>query len=389
LDDILGQGGDREPGPWPRRLAVLAAVIVVIGAGAFYLSRPHQQHAASAAATASPAPSESSGISGPTLPLAASLRLPVTGMQPVWFSPTSGGSAPIVGLPDVSSGYQFTRVVGGWAVQASPAGSLECSGCAEPPEPVWFLADGARSVTRVGTATLVAPAATPGAVWLTTYTPGVSMITAAGTAREVSSAGSPLHPPVKLPNGYVIDQATDRGLLLAPATPVQGTPPYQLWNPGAPRDSRAFAGVIAASPTEIAWTTPCISTCRIQVLDLVTGRQATVALPAASSVASAAFSPSGTFLALQVNSGSTGDDGALAVRLEVASVTSGQLTAMPGTFVSSDALDGYGWPTSGDSLVAEFIFTTKTQLASWQPGATTPAVTVIQPGNLKASLILG
>jgi hypothetical protein len=62
---------------------------------------------------------------------------------------------------------------------------------------------------------------------------------------------------------------------------------------------------------------------------------------------------------------------------------------MPGTFVSSDALDGYGWPTSGDSLVAEFIFTTKTQLASWQPGAPSPAVTVIQPGNLKASLILG
>jgi hypothetical protein len=215
------------------------------------------------------------------------------------------------------------------------------------------------------------------------------MIAAAGTAREVSSTGSPLDPPVKLPTGYFIDQATDRGLLLAPANPQQGTPAYQLWNPGAPRDSRAFPGVIAASPTEIAWTTPCVSTCRIQVLDLATGRQTAVALPAASSVASAAFSPSGSFLALQVSSDSAGDDGALAVRLEVASVASGRLTAMPGTFVSSDALDGYGWPTSGDSLVAEFIFTTKTQLASWHPGATSSAVTVIRPGNTQASLILG
>jgi hypothetical protein len=62
---------------------------------------------------------------------------------------------------------------------------------------------------------------------------------------------------------------------------------------------------------------------------------------------------------------------------------------MPGTFVSTNALVGYGWPSSDDSLVAEFIFTTKAQVASWQPGATSPAVSVIRPGNTEASLILG
>ena len=77
------------------------------------------------------------------------------------------------------------------------------------------------------------------------------------------------------------------------------------------------------------------------------------------------------------------------MRLEVASVTSGRLTAVPGTFVSSDALVGFGWPANSDSLVAEFIFTTKAQLASWHPGASRLAVTVIPPGPDQASLVVG
>jgi hypothetical protein len=90
-----------------------------------------------------------------------------------------------------------------------------------------------------------------------------------------------------------------------------------------------------------------------------------------------------------VSFGNTGDGGELATRLEVEPMASGRLTAVPGTWVSSDALIGFGWPTGGDSLVAEFSFTTKMQLASWHPGASRPAVTVIQPGRNQASLILG
>jgi hypothetical protein len=77
------------------------------------------------------------------------------------------------------------------------------------------------------------------------------------------------------------------------------------------------------------------------------------------------------------------------MRLEVASVPSGRLTAVPGTFVSSDALVGFGWPADSDSLVAEFIFTTKAQLASWNPGDSRLAVTVIPPGPGQASLVVG
>src|ERR1700761_2616956 len=162
-DDILSQGGDREPSPWPRRLAVIAVLIVVIVGGAVYLSLPRHQQAPAATrrppATASPAavpagsaapglPTEPDGIIGPTLAWDSSLRLPVAGAQPVWFSPASGRSDPIGGLPADPTGYQFTRVAGGWAVQGSPALQAGCGGCAGPPTPGYFLADGAPSATR-------------------------------------------------------------------------------------------------------------------------------------------------------------------------------------------------------------------------------------------------
>jgi hypothetical protein len=401
MDDILDQGDDREPSPWPRRLAAIAALIGVAVAGVVYLNRPHrQQHAVAilpATVTASPVPvgsagsgppMEPNGIAGRTLPWASGLRLPVAGTQPVWFSPASGRSEPIGGLPDVGTGYQFIRIAGGWAVQANPAAAVDCLNCPGPSVPIWFLADGARSVTRIGTANLVVPSATPGAVWLTSYPVGVNVNTAVGVTREVRVTGAPMGVQVRLPSGYVIDQATDRGLLLASISPRLGTPVYTLWDAATAQASRTFAGVIAASPTEIAWTSRCAPTCRVQVLNLATGRHTVITLPAAHSPASGAFSPSGGFLALQVSLANTGDDGALDMQLEVASVASGRLTAVPGTFVSSDALVGFGWPARGDNLVAEFMFTAKTQLASWQPGATRPAVALIRPGT-QTTLSLG
>jgi hypothetical protein len=398
MDDILSQGGDREPSPWPRRLTMIAALIVVAVGVAVYLSLPRHQHAPvatrRASVTASPAPVPTAlslppgpdGIAGRVLAWNRGLRLPAAGAQPVWFSPASGGSEQIGGLSADRSGYQFIRVAGGWAVQASPALPAGCGSCAGPPAPVWFLADGARSVTRVGTANLVAPAATAGAVWLTSYPLGANTIAVAGTAREASATGA-LTRPVRLPPGYVIDQGTDRGLLLAPVSQQAAT--YQLWDPSAPQANQAFDGVLAASPGEIAWTSQCAHKCSVQTLDLTTGRHTVVALPAGSSATSGAFSPDGSFLALQVSFGNTGDGGELAMQLEVAPVASGRLTAVPGTWVSSDALVGFGWPADGDSLVAEFSFTTKMQLASWRPGASRPAVAVIRPGRNQASLILG
>jgi hypothetical protein len=73
----------------------------------------------------------------------------------------------------------------------------------------------------------------------------------------------------------------------------------------------------------------------------------------------------------------------------VASTASGRVTAVPGTSVSSDALVSFGWPASRDDLVAELSFMTKTQVASWHPGARELTVAVIQPGPPTAALIVG
>ena len=61
MDDILNQGGDREPSPWLRLLAVIGPLIFVIVGVAICLSLlPRHQHAPvtshPASATASPAP---------------------------------------------------------------------------------------------------------------------------------------------------------------------------------------------------------------------------------------------------------------------------------------------------------------------------------------------
>ena len=388
MEDILSQGGDRGPSRWPRRLAVIGAGVLVVVLGVVYLSRAGHSHSPAAAPSTpvSASAAEPGRIAGPDRPMAASLRLPVAGAQPAWFSPATGVSARIGGLPTDSAGYQFTRANGGWVVRAGSGGELASGDAAVPPLPVWFLGDGAQSVTRVGTANQATPAAIAGAVWLTSYPPSADPATAARIAREVTVTGVPLGAPVRLPTGYAIYQATDRGLLLAPVSQATGPQADKLWNPADPGASRTFDAVIAASPAEIAWTPPCAATCRVQLLDLATGRRSTVELPAGSFAEGAAFSPNGGLLGLQVMSDRGGRP---STRLEVASTASGRLTALPGTSVGSDTVVDFGWPTVGDSMVAEFIFPATVQLASWHPGASVLAVAVLRPGQEQTSLVVG
>ena len=403
MPDILSQGGGRESGPWPRRVAAVAVLALVAVLIVHYLpqSRHRTARPARAAVTVTPPPAVSSavsgdagvvaepdGITGRILSWPGGLRLPATGERPVWFWPATGQVMPIGGLPPQRSGYQFTRAAGGWAVQADPAAQAGCGSCAGPQRAVYFLADSGRSATRAGLADAVAPGV-PGTLWLTSYPPDAAPRTAAGVAREVSIAGRQLGSQFRLPAGYLIEQGTSRGLLLAPVASQAGTIADKLWNPAAPQASRTFDGVIAASATQIAWTPSCVARCRVQVLNLATGRRAAVELPAASSVANAAFSPDGSSLVIQVSFSDNTTNGARAVQLERVSLGSGRLTTVPQTWVSSDALIGFGWPASSDNLVAEFSFTTKVQLASWRPGASRLAIVVLRPQHSPATLVIG
>jgi hypothetical protein len=404
IDDIISHGKDPQRARWPRRLtvatiaaAVLAALIVE------HLPRnapspSHPPRAAASPALAAPIkirPARPDGIIGPTVPWAAGLRLPVSGHRPAWLWPATGRMAPIGGLPLAKSGYVFTRVTGGWAVQPGAATGPRCAGCGTRPWPVYFLADRARSATLVGAADRVAPAAESGAVWLTSHPVGPGPFGAdpggaVGFAREVSAIGKPLGPRLALPAGFVIDEGTNRGLLLVPAPPAHtATPVYELWNPVTSRVVRRFGAVLAASASRIAWTSGCAAQCLVQVLDLATGRMTRIALPAGSSAARGAFSPDGRLLALELSFGNGGDGGAVATQLEVAWVPGGRLTVVPGTWASSDALTGFGWPAADDSLVAELSFVTRVQVASWYPRGGQLAVADVRQEQRPNELVVG
>ena len=123
-DDIISHGGDREPRPWPRRLTVIAALVVLVIGGGAFLTRSVVGQRSPVTARPTPTgsaalgrPAEPNGITQQTLAWDRNLKLPVAGTRPAWFSPASGRAAPIGGLPVNRAGYQFTRVVGGWAVQ--------------------------------------------------------------------------------------------------------------------------------------------------------------------------------------------------------------------------------------------------------------------------------
>jgi len=404
VPDILSSGGSREPGPWPRRIGAAAALVLVAVTIVHYLPRSRHGTArpVQAATTAAPLPSalphafsgdqgvvaEPDGITGHTLSWPSGLRLLATGEQPLWFWPATGQMTSIGGLPQQRSGYQFIRAAGGWAVQAGPAAQAVCGNCAGPLRPVYFLADRGQSVTRVGLANAVAPGAA-GTLWLTSYPPGADPRTVAGMAREVSIAGRPSGSQVSLPAGYLIERGTGRALLLAPVARGPAMMADKLWDPSARQPSRAVEGVIAASTIQVAWVPPCDARCRVQVLNLATGRQVSVELPVASSVANAAFSPDGSFLAVELSFSNDSADGAQAVQLELVSMASGRMTAVPQTWVSSDALVGFGWPAGGNSLVAELSFTTKVQLASWRPGDSRLAISVLRPQRSPGPLVIG
>jgi hypothetical protein len=385
LPDILSQGGDRERGPWPRRVIVLAVLALVAVLVVEHYPRHHDTRVAPLAVTALPGGPD--GVPGPVASWPPGSRVPLNGQRPAWYTPADGLNTPISGLPGDLYGYQFIRLASGWAVQAGGSAGSDCEDCTSgQPRPVYYLADGALGATPLGTATLVAPGAAAGSVWLTSYAGGTNMNTASGTAREIASTGRVLGRPVRLPAGYRIDQGTVAGLLLQRVSAVV-SPAYRLWRPGGV--VRKLPALLAASARQVAWEPGCSGRCQVVLLNLVTGGHRVVPLPLGGLAANAAFSPDGRYLALQLSVGEDGSADELAMRLDVASVTTGALTQMPGSFVSSDAMVGFGWPSGDGALVAELSFTSKVQLVSWRLGVARPAVARVSPQQTALYLIVG
>lgn len=61
-DDIISQGGERDPSPWPRRLTVIAALVVVMAGGGAYLTRSIVSHPPVVTARPTPAGSTAADL---------------------------------------------------------------------------------------------------------------------------------------------------------------------------------------------------------------------------------------------------------------------------------------------------------------------------------------
>jgi hypothetical protein len=406
MSDILSFGRDREPRRRWRRwwLAVAAVGLAVALVAAFLWPRPGlRQHgtqarpsavgsspavlgeAGSPAAAPSPLPSEPARMIGQPLPRDASLWLLLGGHGPAWLSVATGQTEPIRGLPPAGNGYQLIAIAGGWAAQPFPAGDAGCDNCAPGPLPVYYVADGSRVASRIGAADYAAPAATPGALWLVSYRHGADMSTAVGDAQEISTTGATLGPRLRLPAGYVIDQGTGAGLLLVQEVQSSSSVGYELWDPGARRVTRSFVNLIAASPAEIAWMPGCTAGCRVHVLDLSSARVQEISLPGRSQSYQGAFSPDGQLLALLVTAGVTADGRAATIRIMVATVATGRISAVPGTTVGSGNGVDFGWQEGSHRLIADVgVGATEQpewQIAVWRPGEARLSTTLARAPN--------
>lgn len=399
VEDILTGGADRGPA-WRRR--GLLAVAVVMAAGVVVLRHlPGDEHTAESRAVPAVVASEPlpqmmpgraglpGGVSGPGLGLMRGVRLPVSGPRPFWFWPATGRAEPISGLPVTGASYSFVRASGGWMVMRGALARPQCKICMRAPLPVYFLADRARGVRWTGVADAVAPAATAGRMWLTSDRQGDDPGHAAITAREVGVSGHPLEPAVRLPTGYAIEGATVRGLLLAPTALPGGPVSFLLWNPGAGQVGRRFGTVLAVSARHIAWLPRCARQCALKVADAATGQVITVRQPAGQVAVSATFSPDESYLAVQVGPNFAGTGSGQATRLDVVSLRTGKVAAVPGTRVRGGALIAFGWPDDSDTLIAALSFPASVQLSAWHPGTVRPDVVALKPGPGAAALVLG
>lgn len=383
MSDTVEFGGWPRPPRWVWAIAAVAAAAVLTGV---LVAHTGPRRPASASATRSPAaghgglrlaPREPGRMAGQPLPHDAGLRLALGGQRPAWLWAATGRTEPIRGLPRRSNGYQLIRAAGGWAALPFPGNDVACGNCAPRPMPVYYIADGSRTASRLGNADFVAPAAATGAVWLVSYRAGAVMPATAATAKEVSVTGVALGPRRRLPRGYVIDQGTSAGLLLVPEHTGGGAVRYQLWEPGTRQVSRWFTNVIAASPGAIAWMPACPAHCTVHVLNLASGGRV-ISLPGRSEAYQGMFSPDRRLLALQVTARIGAGGRAAFTRLVVAVVASGKLLAVPGTTVGAGNGVDFGWAAGGSRLVADVGLPNAWQVSVWRPGDTHLHVTITQ-----------
>jgi len=288
--------------------------------------------------------------------------------KPAWYSTGSRRTKIIAGLPNEP--YDFSRVPGGWLVTQFMGGWTCPPHCSRIQ---YFIADGSTHATRIGVSLFASAADHPGAVWLMSYPRTITdMATASAYVQLFSTAGSALGPRYRLPAGYVLDRGVGRYLLLNRWLGKNSphNPPYVsvLWDPRSNRVAGRVTDVIAAGPSEIAWSRGC-RVCRVRLLNVVTGTSVTTPIAGGQPGGlTGSFTDDGTLLAVQLADGLTTN-----AELSVYDTSSGQLTVIPGTALNNNYWQDFGWLNGSHTLVVASgpgrgNATGPDQIAYWQPG---------------------
>jgi hypothetical protein len=288
-----------------------------------------------------------------------------------WYSTATRNTEQIGGLPPSQGGYQFGRLYGGWwaesTTRSSPCPANQCAG---QPNQFYFIADGARTATRIGAGDAqdgVVASNRPGAVWLATYPSATASLAGSATVQLVSTAGRALSPRYRLPADYALGVGGGSDLLLVNNANQNLA---ILWDPRTGRVLRHFDNVIGSSFDQIAWSAGCPS-CRVQILNVSTGQTATTPIPGGDPASlNVDFSDDGRLLAVQLPSR----------ELAVYDTDTKTLTPIPGTALSSAESLQFNWQHGGYRLIITAGPNNQPplQLAYWQPGQARLKVATVQ-----------
>lgn len=357
-----------------RAVTMIAALAVAVGLVTALLVTHHDDHRAANR----PVPLRSAGIS-PAAPIAGttnggrlrttlhgSLLHGTTGAQVLisqrlgwptaWFTVDTGALTP-VDLPPNREGYLVQAFPGG--VLFRPGITESCNSCPGPPAPVYYAANGSRTVTRVGSANWdAAVTADHGTVWLTSFgraTEPYSDRSQTLTAQKVNLSGHPLEPPVTLPPGYLLaggrlGQPAGRLLLRAWTSADPTVDRYTLWDPSSRAATDIFGSVIAVGSHQIAWiASSCTDAyCPLHLTDSTTGATISQLGVRGHMPMLGSYSPDGRHLALLMSAPADGNATG-AAEIALVDEAARRLTLIAGTTL--DIIPTLNWSADGRWLL--------------------------------------